>query len=326
MSPGPEPRVAATEKWFLQHGLPYFVESERRIAQRGMRPRRMATVVAVAAIVALAVGGVVGWWLEDKTNGAGAALAAGTAVLFWYAATTLRLRAIGTWAVVRTMRSIGLLFPLVTRALPLLLLFVTFLFINAEVWQVSASLDGGVLWLTVMLFTGVATGFLLVRLPEELDRVDDEMGTDRLVAACTDTPLEPVARKLAEADAGLADETHVTGFQRANLILVLLVSQFVQVVLLSVSVFLFFLVFGAVAMQPDVIESWVGHAPHAVPQLPTLSLELLQVSVFLAAFSGLYFTVYAVTDETYREQFFTSLTRELEQALGVRAVYRALNR
>ena len=51
------------------------------------------------------------------------------------------------------MRSLRMLFPMVTRALPLLLLFMTFLFINAEVWQVSATLDGGVLWVTVLLFT-----------------------------------------------------------------------------------------------------------------------------------------------------------------------------
>ena len=54
------------------------------------------------------------------------------------------------------MRSLRLLFPMVTRALPLLLLFMTFLFINAEVWQVSATLDGGVLWLIVLLFSVIA--------------------------------------------------------------------------------------------------------------------------------------------------------------------------
>ena len=48
--------------------------------------------------------------------------------------------------------------------------------------------------------------------------------------------------------------------------------------------------------------------------------------MFLAGFSGLYFTVYAVTDETYRQQFFTSVTRELERAVAVRAVYRTLRR
>ena len=62
---------------------------------------------------------------------------------------------------------------------------------------------------------------------------------------------------------------------------------------------------------------------HALPYATNLSVELLQVSVFLAAFSGLYFTVYAVTDETYRDQFFTEIKAELERAVGVRAVYLA---
>ena len=55
-----------------------------------------------------------------------------------------------------------------------------------------------------------------------------------------------------------------------------------------------------------------------------MSRELVQVSTFLAAFAGLYFTVYAVTDENYRKQFFTAIRRELERAVSVRLVYRAL--
>ena len=75
-----------------------------------------------------------------------------------------------------------MLFPLVTRALPLLLLFVTFLFINTEVWMVANSLDRGVLALAVMFFAALAVGFLLVRLPEEMDRVDDDVDPGRLAA------------------------------------------------------------------------------------------------------------------------------------------------
>ena len=52
----------------------------------------------------------------------------------------------------------------------------------------------------------------------------------------------------------------------------------------------------------------------------------MQVSVFLAAFSGLYFTVYAVTDELYRKQFFSTIVRELERAVSARSAYRMLKR
>ena len=41
-----------------------------------------------------------------------------------------------------------------SRALPLLLLFVTFLFINAEAWEMTSNLPFGTLWLTVLLLFG----------------------------------------------------------------------------------------------------------------------------------------------------------------------------
>lgn len=331
--------VREAEHWFLAHGLPYFVESERRAAQQGLRRGRVLTVLGAAVLAGVGAALAAGLLLSDASLGLAGGLVAAGLVALGYALVALRLRVIAVWAVVRTFRSLGLLFPLVTRALPLLLLFVTFLFINTEVWQVATSLDGGVLWVSVLLFSGLAVAFLLVRLPEELDRVDDELDADRLAAALRGTPLAAVGAELLErrpADPDpepgsgpaprVEDERHVAGFQRGNLILVLLVSQMVQVLLLALAVLVFFLVFGVVAMRPDVIESWIGQPPQAFEVWPTLSLELAQVSVFLAAFSGLYFTVYAVTDETYREQFFTSVTSELERAVGVRAVYRSLTR
>jgi hypothetical protein len=169
----------------------------------------------------------------------------------------------------------------------------------------------------------MAVGFLLVRLPEEMDRVDDDTDTGRLVDRTQGTPVGHCAR---EAFDGIPEDElrgvlEVTGLQKWNLVLVLLVSQFVQVLLLSAAVLVFFLVFGTVVMQPDVVRTWLGQEAYTGVGDP-----LLKVSVFLAGFSGLYFTVYAVTDETYRQQFFTSVTRELERAVAVRAVYRTLRR
>ena len=46
------------------------------------------------------------------------------------------------WACQRTVAQLALLFNVVVRALPLLLLFTTFLFINTEVWQVAGTLTG----------------------------------------------------------------------------------------------------------------------------------------------------------------------------------------
>jgi hypothetical protein len=79
-----------------------------------------------------------------------------------------------------------------------------------------------------------------------------------------------------------------------------------------------------VAIQDKVILDWVGHRPHYAPGFGLVSLELVKVSTFLAAFAGLYFTVYAVSDANYRKQFFTRIRWELERAVSVRLVYRSL--
>jgi hypothetical protein len=147
------------------------------------------------------------------------------------------------------------------------------------------------------------------------------------VAVTRGTPLADAARMLADSKQAVErDEAEVHGFQKANLLLVLLVAQFVQVLLLSTSVFLFFIVFGVVAMKEEVVLAWTAQDNLVYPfgHALLVSTELIQVSVFLAAFSGLYFTVYAVTDEVYRTQFFTSITDELERAVGARTVYQYL--
>jgi hypothetical protein len=285
------------EEWFLAHGLPYFVDPIREQVRRRLSRGRLLSVALVGLLLALPAGIAVGWWNEPSAGiSVGITVLVGVAAV--YAGRALRVHLIATWALRQTLASLELLFPLATRALPMLLLFVTFLFINTEVWMVASALDGGILWGAVMLFAALAVGFLVVRLIEEVDRLDDEVGRDEL-----------------------GDDADVLGLQRTNLVLVLLITQAFQVLLLSLAVFAFFLVFGAVAMDEKVLEAWIGE-PLAYPwDIRPVSRELVQVSTFLAAFSGLYFAVYAVTDENYRREFFTEVLGELEQALRVRVRY-----
>ena len=166
--------------------------------------------------------------------------------------------------------------------------------------------------------------FLVARLGEELDDVDDIVETEQVVAGCVGTPVESAARDLAARRTDLAVDTQVVGLEKANLVLALVIAQAVQVLLLSVAVSLFFMVFGSVAIDDDVIVSWIGEEPDYPLVDGFVSVQLAKVSIFLGSFSGLYFTVYAVTDAIYRQQFFTEILRELERAVGVRAVYRTV--
>jgi hypothetical protein len=317
----------ATEQWLVTHGLPYFVPEQRDAARAALHSSRTILMLVLTVLVALA-GGVLLAWLTGSPAFAPATLMTlvGIAVTA-FALTTLRARPIAAWAGTRTLGSLRLLVPLVTRALPLLLLFITFLFINAEVWELSASLDGAVLWITVMLFAALAAGFLWVRLPEELDRADRVISEEALVNACRGTPLERRAHTWAvETDTDLIEvQLELGRYERANLVLVLVVAQIVQVFLLAVSVFAFFMLFGGIVMTQETQASWTGvNGPGGLTELlpgSNLTVELLQVAVFLAAFSGFYFAVSAVSDEAYRDQFFTSVKRELDRAVAVRTLY-----
>jgi hypothetical protein len=182
-----------------------------------------------------------------------------------------------------------------------------------------------------MLLVGLGIVFLLVRLPEEVDEVDDAVDADFLLRTCRGTPMEQTCRDLlaeSEADPGAvspAAYAQVTGYERWNLIIALLVIQVVQVMVLVAAVFVFFLIFGSLIMPELVQLSWTGReAITSFSYLDSVSTQLVKVSLFLASFSGLYFMVSAVTDDTYRGQFFASVMDQLERAVGVRAVYLAL--
>ena len=325
-APDREARLAA-EQWFAARGLPWFADDVRDDVRAALSRPRRRVVVLIGVLAGLAAGLGTAIPSGDASLGVLAGVVALAVPPTAYAARALHADTVARWAAGRTLSSLNLLLPLVTRALPLLLLFVTFLFINTEVWQVASALDDGVLWIAVLLFAAVAVAFLLVRLPEELDQVDDEMTGERLVDACAGTPLAAEAVRCAAAfeDDDLVARAQVTGLAKANLVLVLLISQALQVLLLSLAMYAFFVVFGVVAIQDDVVRAWLGHGPTPFfSGFPALSHELLRVATFLAAFSGLYFTVYAVSDETYRTQFFTSLMKQLRRAVGVRTVYHCL--
>jgi hypothetical protein len=317
--------LTETEVWFQRHGLPYFVPTERAAVRASLRPGRTLPLLVGVVLVAVGAGAALAWYADEITAGPAVLLAVVLAAAVWYALTALRFRPIVGWALSRTTRTLARLLPTMSRALPLLLVFVTFLFINAEAWQMTAELPLGLLWLTVLLFVTLGVVFLLVRLPEEVDKADDHVDDEFLSRACAGTPLAPAcAELLDDPDADPAAYAEVQGYERWNLILALVIVQAVQVLLLAVSVFAFFLVFGSLVMEPQVQESWTGTSLQNISWLPSVSVQLVKVSIFLAGFSGLYLTVSTVTDETYREQFFSGVTHELERAVGMRAVYLAL--
>jgi len=318
--------VAKCERWFDDNGLPYFVESGHEAIQRALRPRVVGLWAGLAVVPAVVV--VVLLLLLDR--GAGTAVVVdvlvAAAVVLARAVRVFRVALISRWALRHAWADRSLVGPLATRALPFLLLFITFLFINTEVWQVASSLSRPLLWASVGVFAALAIAFLAPSFASEIARVGGEVEGERLAQVCVDTPVASAAREIL-AEPHLAQDVagiRLPTLQRRNLMLMLFVTQAVQMLSLALVVFAFFVVFGSIAIRPGVIESWVGAAPTYTGPLHLVSDQLFAVAVFLSGFAGLYFTVQAVIDQNYRREFFSRIEVDLQRAIGVRKVYVAL--
>ena len=52
MRPAAADPTAATEEWFLQHGLAYFVPEERHAARAALQARRVVPLVLLVVVLA----------------------------------------------------------------------------------------------------------------------------------------------------------------------------------------------------------------------------------------------------------------------------------
>lgn len=236
------------------------------------------------------------------------------------------------WAFRRTFQELGEVFDLAARALPLLFLFNSFLFISKDVWEFSGEMSRHRLWGVVGLFAVFTVIFLFYRLPDEVRRVAAHDDRTTIVEACRMTPMETVVDRVMLHEGALP----LTRAQRVNVLLVLFIGQILQVLLLGVLVFVFFLGFGKAALSSELINGWTGKPDGTNPQATVFGYKLQdylhisvderlwQVSLFLAAVSAFFFAISSLTDEAYKAQFYDRMNRELETAIQVRRVYLAL--
>jgi energy-converting hydrogenase Eha subunit F len=236
-----------------------------------------------------------------------------------FAAAFVGVGSIVGWALRAAFRQLRLLGELTTRVLPLLLLFTVFGFFTTEIWQVGSALPRARMWLVVGLFAVVAVVFLLAVLKAEVTTLTQSrtapVGLDKL----RETPLAPFL-----ADGVPAERVPLTKLERANMILVLVLTQVLQTLMVATVMFVFFVIFGIIAIQYSVIKAWISRDPTTGTlfgiQLP-IPQELLHVSLFIAAFSGLYFAASTVTDAKYRSAYFDPLADHLAVSLVARDLY-----
>ena len=226
------------------------------------------------------------------------------------------------WAIRASLKQVRMLGRLLVRALPQLLLFTVFLFINAEVWQVAGTLFGLPYFIGLVIFFILGAVFVLSGIPKMLDDLDDFSSSEEIARLIVDTPADglPVP-DIHERPLGRGE--------KLDLILVSTFNQAVQVTFVAIVLTGFFVTFGFIAIPLDTQIGWMSADTTNVFFTLTISgrelvmtESLIRVAGFLGAFIGMYFTVVLSTDNKYKEDFAEDTAPEIHKSLAVRLVYR----
>lgn len=370
--------VVATERWFLQRGLPHFIADYSPTEDVLTRAVPLLTLIFVfevvnapsrdfplwLSIVAVVVGFAIllgAWMLANRMRrrpvlarpehiGAfevavfvlvppalplifggqwrsalvTAGINAGLLIVI-YVGTSFGVVPMTRWAGGRTLRALEQVINLLVNALPLLILFITFIFLQNEAWQITRSLHGPFYWIVLGIFVLIGVGFSVIRLPRQIGELADVETPAEAARRVEGTPAEPLALDIPAGER--VEPPPLTWRQWANVGLVVLYSQFLQVLLVTVMVFVFLFLFGVLVVTEPIARGFVDAPPHVLASLDlwgrhmAITEELLRVTGFLTVFSGLYFAVTAQTDATYRREFIGEILDEMRRSLAVRAVY-----
>lgn len=293
------------------------------LLRRRRIPRRLTIDLIDIATLGAAPAVVIGLLEGSVLTGLVTATRVMTGIGVIYLVIAFGLLEIGVWALRHLRAQLGQISRLVAGTLPILLILVVFLLFAAELWQAAHTLGGADLAAVIGLFLAVATLLVVTRAREELRQLEAELDPAFVAARLPGTPAE---RTLPPADGA----PPLRGRERANLVVLMLVSQLVQSAFVAGLVVLFLVALGLLAVPASVQETWVGEAVRPMlgfellgePRL--VSVELLIVAGLLGGMCGLYFTGLALTDAAYRAEFHANVVAEVEQIVAVRAAYHTM--
>ena len=158
------------------------------------------------------------------------------------------------WAVRHSFDELGNLGNLASKALPMLALFGTFLFLNVDMWHIASSFEQrSQLWFTALFFAAITFLFLMVRLPGEVRNLQGDYYLEAVVAASADTPLH---EHVGDLDDELP-QLRTNRRQQVNMLFVLAFTQVIQILLLSVVVFVYFVSLGKLAVTNGQVADWL---------------------------------------------------------------------
>lgn len=206
------------------------------------------------------------------------------------------------------------------RTLPLLLGVVGFFFFTTELWQTLGRLAGWGYALALLLFVVLSWLFLSNRGHLDLRLLGSFDAAEQIAAELRDTPLAGLEPGTAPAVCPLTVE------QENSLRLVATISRLTVATVIAGAFFVFFLTFGVLVANAEVVQSWIQARPQVVLAWETanhayaLTLEHIRVAGFLGVFSGFYYAIVSVTDPALRAGLRDTAEDAIREACAARLV------
>lgn len=239
------------------------------------------------------------------------------------------------WSLKHAIHQLASLPPMIAKVLPVLMVSVLFIFVNADLWKLANGLSFPRTW-AVLGLMGLLAVFVVVT--TSLERTARLLGRYRGddIARFTENDYE----RAAALEGGIwntaqdwVEEKKILEHRPlkvapwSNLIIIPMIGQIIQAIFFMLLVFGFFMGFSSIAISDTTIESWMTVKPEHLKILgvdTNINAVVIKVSMIVAVFSGLSFVATTSSDEKYARSFLKPMIERIKHILIIRDIYLGL--
>ena len=252
-----------------------------------------------------------------------------------YLAIFLGIDTVLGWSLKHAIHQLASLPPMIAKVLPVLMVSVLFIFVNADLWKLANGLGFPRTW-AVLGLMGLLAVFVVVT--TSLERTARLLGRYRGddIARFTDNDYEHAAALeggIWNTAQDWVEENKILEHRPlkiaswSNLIIIPMIGQIIQATLFMLLVFGFFMGFSSIAISDTIIESWMSIKPEHLKILgvdTNINAVVIKVSMIVAVFSGLSFVATTSSDEKYARSFLKPMIERIKHILIIRDIYLGL--
>lgn len=238
------------------------------------------------------------------------------------------------WSLKHAIHQLASLPPMIAKVLPVLMVSVLFIFVNADLWKLANGLSFPRTW-AVLGLMGLLAVFVVVT--TSLERTARLLGRYRGddIARFTENDYEHAAALeggIWNTAQDWVEEKKILEHRPlkvapwSNLIIIPMIGQIIQAIFFMLLVFGFFMGFSSIAISDTTID-WMSIKPEHLKILgvdTNINAVVIKVSMIVAVFSGLSFVATTSSDEKYARSFLKPMIERIKHILIIRDIYLGL--